>query len=104
MSDEILHIRIEAETLDDLRTFVSQVEIDLGCRAIAVRSETGFAIDGWISDTLLMEARLSHAVSKVIIEVVDNATQTGRLRQKEVGRGDRFASRSAVPRGLGRKI
>ena len=44
-----------------------------------------------------------HAQSAVSLEVVENVTEAGLQRQREVGEGNRFAARGEVPRGLGRK-
>ena len=41
----------------------------------------------------------------VTIDVLDrDAGATGRARQKQVGKGDRFKGKNRVPRGLGRKV
>ena len=46
--------------------------------------------------------RAARSAPGVTMNVVENATQTGRARQAEVGRRNRFAGRQA-PRGLGIK-
>jgi hypothetical protein len=41
----------------------------------------------------------------VTIGVLDrDAGATGRARQKQVGKGNRFTGKNSVPRGLGRKV
>lgn len=37
-------------------------------------------------------------------KVINNATQTGIKRQKEVGKGNRYEKKNTVPHGLGKKI
>ena len=101
--EPILHIQIEAPTLTDLRTFTDEIQPDLGCRAIARQIEEMFVIDAYLPETQLQAARDSRTASRVSLRVIENATEIGRERQREVGEGDRFASRGEVPRGLGRK-
>ena len=49
-------------------------------------------------------ARGSRAAGGVSLEVVENVTEAGLQRQREVGEGNRFADpRGTIPRGLGRK-
>jgi hypothetical protein len=104
MNDEaIIHIEIEAPTLADLRAFTDEIQPDLGCRAIPKWRDGKFAIDAYVPETLLQVAREARSASGVSIRVVENATEVGRERQKEVGDGNRFAERGQVPRGLGRK-
>ena len=105
MNEEpIIHIQIEAPTLVDLRAFTDEIRpADLGCRAIPRQEEGKFVIDGYLPDTQLQAARASRTASRVSLRVIENATEVGRERQREVGEGNRFASRGQVPRGLGRK-
>ncbi len=104
MSDDpIIRFEIEGDSLDDLRAFADEVKPDLGCRAIARKIETGFVIDAYLPESELNAARSSRSAGRVRIRVIENATEIGRDRQKEVGDGNRFAARGSVPRGLGRK-
>ena|SRR5215204_2301797 len=105
MNDEsIIHIQIEALTLEDLRAFTDEIgPADLGCRAIPRQTEGRFVIDGCLPETQLQAARGSRAASRVSLIVIENASELGRERQREVGEGNRFASRGEIPRGLGRK-
>jgi len=105
MNDEsIIHIQIEALTLEDLRAFTDEIgPADLGCRAIPRQTEGRFVIDGYLPETQLQAARGSRAASRVSLIVIENASELGRERQREVGEGNRFASRGEIPRGLGRK-
>jgi hypothetical protein len=104
MSQEsIIHIQIAASTLADLRAFADEVKPDLGCRAIPRQREGRFVVDAYLPETQLQAAQRSRTASRVSIRVIENATEVGRERQKEVGGRDRFAVRGQVPRGLGRK-
>jgi hypothetical protein len=102
--DPVVRVQIEAPTVADLRAFTDELgPADLGCRAIPRQTEGSFVVDGYLPETQLEAARGSRTASRVSLRVVENATQTGRERQSEVGEGDRFASRGQLPRGLGRK-
>ncbi len=105
MNEEpIIRVQIEAPTLVDLRAFTDDIRpADLGCRAIPRQTEGGFVLDGYLPDTQLQAARASRTASRVSLRVIENATEVGRERQREVGEGNRFAARGQVPRGLGRK-
>jgi hypothetical protein len=99
----ITHIQIEAPTLADLRAFADEIHPDLGCRATPRRREGKFVIDAYLPETQLQAARDARSASRVSLRVIENATEIGRARQKEVGQGNRFAARGQIPRGLGRK-
>ena len=75
-----------------------------------------FQLDIWgaggprrLHDSIIMEAYVPEEVldklkaTGVAFEIIEDATQIGLERQKEVGRGDRFKGGKIAPRGLGRK-
>jgi hypothetical protein len=98
MADEpVFRVRVQAPTLDGLRTIVDELEPDLGCRGVARSSADGFEIDVYLPESRLTGAR------SAALTVLENQTETGLQRQAEVGEGNRFAARGEVPRGLGRK-
>jgi hypothetical protein len=102
-SESIIHIQIEAPTLADLRAFTDEIQPDLGCRAIPRQRDGKFVIDAYLPETQLKAARDSRTARSVSLRIIENATEIGRERQKEVGEGNRFAARGQIPRGLGRK-
>ena len=103
-NEPIIHVQIEAPTLADLRAFTDEIRpADLGCRAIPRRAGGTFVIDAYLPEQQLQAARNSRTASRVALRVIENATEIGRERQREVGEGNRYASRGEVPRGLGRK-
>ena len=65
--------------------------------------EGTFVIDAYLPEGRLQEARGARSAQRVSLTTIENATEVGRERQKEVGEGNRFADRADVPRGLGRK-
>jgi hypothetical protein len=101
--ESIIHIQIEAPTIADLRAFADEARPDLGCRAIPKERGGRFVVDAYLPETQLEVARRSRTASRVSIRVIENATEVGRERQKEVGEGNRFSGRGQIPRGLGRK-
>lgn len=104
MSDgNVLRIEIEGKSLDDIRAFTDEIQPDLGCRPVALQKDNRFVITAYVPEAKLEEARSSRSAYQVRIHVVENATKVGRKRMLEVGTGNRFATRDAVPQGLGRK-
>lgn len=95
--EPVFRVRVEAATLDDLRSAVDELEPDLGCRGVARAEGDGFAIDVYLPESRLTTTR------SATLTVVENQTETGVARQAEVGQGNRFAARGEVPRGLGIK-
>ena len=90
----IFHVEITAGSLADLKAFTDEVQPDdLGCRPVVRRRGAEFVVDAYLPEEQLDAAR----------EVVENVTEAGLQRQREVGEGNRFAARGEVPRGLGRK-
>ena len=102
-AEPVFRVRLQASSLSALRAFLDEVRPDVGCRPVAGRSASGFVIDVYVPESRLESARTSRAAPQVSVTVLENATEVGRERQADVGEGNRFAARSEVPRGLGRK-
>lgn len=109
MSDEDVHrIELRAQTVEELRAFLDGAELDLGCRPAVRRRSDGLVAEVYATMGQLDRLRASRSVSGVTVNVVENATRTGRTRQAEVGSGNRFSgedSRTGAPppSGLGIK-
>jgi hypothetical protein len=101
--DPVIRVHVVAPTADDLRTFVDEVQPDVGCRPVVRRSGNGLGIDLYLQRSRLDAARGVRSAGAVTIEEVEDVTANWQSRRQEVGQGDRFATRGAVPRGLGRK-
>jgi hypothetical protein len=100
----IFHVEITAGSLADLKAFTDEIQPDdLGCRPVVRRRGAEFVVDADLPEAQLDAARGSRAASGVSLEVVENVSEVGLQRQREVGEGNRFAARGEVPRGLGRK-
>ncbi len=103
-NEPIIRFEIKAPTLEDLRNFTNEVRPDLGCRAIPRQMDGEFAIDAYLPESQLRTAQNLRTASRVTIRIIENATEVGRERQREVSQKNRFRDRSQeVPRGLGRK-
>jgi len=101
--ESVIHVQIQASTLADLKAFIDETQPDVGCRAIPRRMGDTYVMDAYVLETQLEAARQARAASRVSLQVLENATEVGRERQREVGEGNRFAARGETPRGLGRK-
>lgn len=101
--DEDVHrIEIRAQTVEALRAFLDGVDVDLGCRP-AVRRQAGeLVVDVYATMPQVNRLRVTRGAAGVTLNIVENATQTGRARQAEVSAGNRFSSRQALS-GLGMK-
>jgi len=109
MSDEDMHrIELRAQTIEELRDFLDGTDLDLGCRP-AVRQRSGeLIVDVYATMPQIERLRAARSASGVTVRVVENASETGRARQAEVGSGNRFAGKDRLsgqqtPRGLGIK-
>jgi len=101
--DPVIRYHVVAPTPDELRAFIDEVAPDLGCRPVARREGDGVGMDLYLSRSRVDAARGARSAGAVTLEEVEDVTANWRERREEVGRGDRYAERGAVPRGLGRK-
>ncbi len=102
-NESIIHFQIQAPTLADLKRFTDEIRPDLGCRAVPRRIGGMFVLDAYLPESQLEMAQEMRATTRVSLQVIENATEVGRERQREVGEENRFAARGQVPHGLGRK-
>ncbi|MFE7447211.1 hypothetical protein ACFU7X_42920, partial [Streptomyces chartreusis] len=66
-------------------------------------SRAGVGLDLYFRQDQLDRARAARSAPLVDITAVENVTDNWLARKEEVGAGDRYADRDAVPHGLGRK-
>jgi len=93
--------RVAGPTPGALRDFLDATGADPGCRPVARRTSDGVEVLVEITRARLDSARASRA--DLVIEELEDLTEVESQRRAEVGRGDRFAARGAVPHGIGRK-
>jgi hypothetical protein len=103
MADEDLHrIEIRAQTVEELRSFLDGTDVDLGCRP-AVRRQSGeLVVEVYATMPQINKLRAARSASGITLNVIENATQTGRARQAEVSSRNRFSGRQVLS-GLGIK-
>ncbi|MFF5010265.1 hypothetical protein ACFY3G_46615 [Streptomyces phaeochromogenes] len=94
---------VVAEDAEALRKFIRETRPDTGCRPVARPTATGLGLDLYFRQDQLDSARSARSAPRVNITTVENITENWHARKQEVGEGDRFAARGAIPRGLGRK-
>ena len=103
MADDDLHrIKLRAQTLEELRSFLNGSGFDLGCRPVVRREGSEFVAEVYAPLPDVNRLRSVRSAPGVDVTVVENASEVGRARQAEVGSTNRFAARQAV-RGLGIK-
>jgi hypothetical protein len=94
-------LRVSADTLTQLRDFLTGADVDMGCRPFAVKRGGRYATTV-ISDEHEIErlsARLATGIQVEVLEVLPDPAS--RLRM--IRPGNRFL-RGGVPRGLGVKV
>src|SRR5687767_104825 len=98
MADQdVYRIELRAQTVEELRAFLSGTDLDLGCRPAVRRRAGELVVEVYATQPQIDGLRTSRSASRVTVDIVENATQTGRARQGEVGAGNRFFGRH-VPR------
>lgn len=100
----VFRCHVVAEDAEALRNFIKETRPDTGCRPVARDTAAGLGIDlNFRQDQLDSARSVSRSAPRVDITAVENITENWHARKQEVGEGDRFAARGALPRGLGRK-
>lgn len=103
MADQDVHrIEVRAKTEEELRSFLDGAELDLGCRPAVRRRSGELVVEAYATIPQLERLRRRRSAPGVSVDVLENATEVGRIRQAEVGSRNRFVGRQ-VPRGLGIK-
>jgi len=96
---DLFTVRI-AVTRESFESLLKKFDLDVGCRPHFQQNTDGTAsLTAFATKERIRE--LEGAGYKV--EVGENASEVGRQRQAEVGKGDRFEGGRVVPRGLGEK-
>jgi hypothetical protein len=103
MADDDVHrIKLRAQSVEELRSFLDGTDLDLGCRPVVRREGSEYVVEVYAPIPQIERVRGARSASGVTMTVVENASEVGRARQAEVGSGNRFAARQA-PSGLGIK-
>lgn len=99
--DHVVRCRVTGADARALRRFVEETAADTGCRPVARRTPDGLETFVVVTRAQVEAARATR--QDVVVEELEDLTATEAARRAEVGTGDRYAARGAVPRGLGRK-
>jgi hypothetical protein len=92
-----VRITVTRESFDSL---LKKFDLDVGCRPHVHAAADGMGI----LTAFATRDRIRELESAgYTVEVGENASELGRRRQEEVGKGDRFEGGRVVPRGLGEK-
>lgn len=92
-----VRITVTRESFDSL---FKKFELDVGCRPHLHAAPDGTGI----LTAFATRDRIRELESAgYMVEVGENASELGRRRQEEVGKGDRFEGGRIVPRGLAEK-
>lgn len=93
--------RLSGPDADRLREFLDDTRAESACRPVARRTEEGVETVVLLTGEQVDAARSSR--SAVTVEVLEDLAEQSAERRGQVGEGNRYATRGAVPRGLGRK-
>lgn len=102
MADDVHRIELRAKSIEQLRLFLSGADADLGCRPVVRKVGEDYVVEAYMPLPAVERLRSASRTSAVTMNVIENASEIGRLRQTEVGTGNRFAAR-ITPSGLGVK-
>jgi len=103
MADDDVHrIELRAKSVEELRALLDDADVDLGCRPSVRKVGEDYVVEVYSPLPTVDRLRTARAAPGVAMNVIENASEVGRVRQAEVGSGNRFAARIA-PRGLGIK-
>lgn len=90
-------ITVTRESFDAL---LKKFDLDVGCRPHVHTNADG---TGTLTAFATKERIRELEAAGYVVEVGENASELGRQRMDEVGKGDRFEGGRVVPRGLGEK-
>lgn len=93
--------RVTGAGAAELRAFLETSGAEPGCRPVARRTSEGLEVLVEVTRGQLDAARAARA--DVVIEELEDLTESEGARRAEVGSGDRYSARGQVPHGLGRK-
>ena len=100
--DDLYSVTIAVRNPEVLARVVRLPGIDAGCRHANVqRDKNGLRFAALVPASLLAALRRDKSVT---VTAVKNATEASRASLAHVGRGNRYARGTEVPRGLGKLI
>ncbi len=98
-TNTIFRIRFEVPNPETLARVINDFKLDMGT-VRPIRGPNGsLRVEAYIPEEILSELQKT----SLAIEVIENASEVGRQRQKQVVVGDPFEGGRIAPRGLGKK-
>lgn len=95
-----LWVRIVASGREALRELPA-VAMDTGCTGgVRARPDGTFMLEAYVREPLLAELRRLGCKVEILADAADEL----RRKQKQVGKGNRFSGADWIPRGVGKKI
>ncbi len=96
----IMRIALQGPQPGDLAQLARDFHLDTaGTGGIRRQPDDTVKMEAYVPEDVLDNLREAGGV----FEIIEDATQVGKERQQEVGRGDRFDGGKIAPRGLGKK-
>jgi hypothetical protein len=100
---DIYRYTVSAATVEELRQYLRDSGLDLGCRPIVKREPGRVSADAFASDAEMAAFSRSRTASGITVERGENMTAGARSARGEMAIDNRFADRARIPRGLGIK-
>ena len=96
---DLFEVRITVSQ-DEFTRLIENIPLDLGCRPhIEMNPDGTGTVQAFASEARIRELE----AAGYRVEQGENVSAVGRVRQREVGTGDRFQGGRVTPRGLGIK-
>ena len=92
-------VEVQLTDRENLKMLLDTIHPDVAGRK-AKKKENYFVVEALLDEAQIEWLKKNGYTYKVI----ENATEVGKERQKEVGKGNRFENPNTVPKGLGKKI
>jgi hypothetical protein len=96
---KIMRIALKAPNRETLARLVKEFRLHMGGVRPRRLPDDTLSMEAYVPEELLDELKAAGGV----FDIIEDATQVSKERQKEVARGDRFEGGKKVPQGLGRK-
>jgi hypothetical protein len=100
---DIYRYTVSASSVEELRAYLRDSGLDLGCRPIVKRSESQVSVDAFAAETEMRAFMRSRAAPGVTIERGENMMAGARQARAEMAPRNRFGEGAEIPRGLGIK-
>jgi hypothetical protein len=99
-SDKIWRIRIVFPDVKDFPNLARIGQLDWGGRGPRRQKDGQIIGEAYVTPQQLAALK---KIKGCKLEVIEDAIEVGKKRQREVGKGDRFEGGKKAPRGIGRK-